>query len=85
MRRLTSFEYKIKSSIGIFEHFHEFLQANPGLEKLVIDPVINYSLPEAPDSLTLAHLHHLELNRVVPFRIKRGNFSLPSLQILRLT
>lgn len=84
MRNLTSFEYKIEGAIGIFLQFHEFLQANLGLEKLVIEAATSYP-PEAPDSLTLAHLRHLELIGVVPFRIKSGNFSLPSLQILRMT
>ena len=84
MRHLTSFEYKIDIGVGIFLQFHEFLQANLGLEKLVIDAGMGHP-PEAADSLTLAHLRHLELAGVVPFRIKSGNFSLPSLQILRMT
>jgi len=89
MRHLTSFEYKTKSCYGVFGQFHRFLQANPGLEKLVVEagPDYPYStfIPAAPDSLTLVHLHHLELSGVVPFRIRSGNFSLPSLRILRMT
>ncbi|KAH9033308.1 hypothetical protein EDB84DRAFT_1438400 [Lactarius hengduanensis] len=71
---------------GVFGRFHEFLQANPGLEKLVVEAGLIYphQIPEAPASLTLAHLRHLELIGDIPFRIKRGNFSLPSLQILRM-
>ncbi len=84
MRHLTSFEYKLEGLVGMFMEFHPFLQANPGLEKLVIKADIPYR-PEAPDLLTLAHLRHLELSGDVPFRIKRGNFSLPSLRILRMT
>ncbi|KAI9464935.1 hypothetical protein BJY52DRAFT_743963 [Lactarius psammicola] len=82
MRHLTSFEYKIEH--GIFVEFHPFLQANLGLERLVIEADTSYR-PEAPDPLTLVHLRHLELTGVVPFRIERGNFSLPSLRILRMT
>ncbi|KAH8998508.1 hypothetical protein EDB92DRAFT_1177704 [Lactarius akahatsu] len=87
MRRLTSFEYKMERSISVFEQFREFLQANPGLEKLVIESGLYHPHfhPEAPDTLTLAHLRHLELTGHVPFRIERGKFSLPSLQILRMT
>ncbi|KAH9065347.1 hypothetical protein EDB87DRAFT_1057606 [Lactarius vividus] len=87
MRCLTSFEYKMERFVSVFG-FHEFLQANPGLEKLVIESGLFYSYyfhPEASGSLTLAHLRHLELTGQVPFRIERGNFSLPSLQILRMT
>jgi F-box/TPR repeat protein Pof3 len=83
MRHLTSFEYKVAST-GIFLEFHEFLQANPGLEKLVVEVTASYP-QAAPGSLTLAHLRHLEFSGVVPFRVKNGNFSLPSLQILRMT
>jgi len=89
MRHLTSLEYKTKGCYGVFGQFHEFLQANPGLEKLVVEAGSDYPysnfIPSAPDSLTLAHLHHLELIGEVPFRIRSGNFSLPSLRILRMT
>ncbi|KAH9080354.1 hypothetical protein EDB83DRAFT_2609134 [Lactarius deliciosus] len=86
MRHLTSFEYKLESAPGIFIGFHSFLEANPGLEKLVIEADKPYpGVPVAPVPLTLAHLRHLELTGVVPFRVERGNFSLPSLQILRMT
>ncbi|KAH9166074.1 hypothetical protein EDB89DRAFT_2233045 [Lactarius sanguifluus] len=69
------------------DNFIEFLQANPGLEKLVVEAGLIYlhHIPEAPASLTLAHLRHLELIGDIPFRIKHGNFSLPSLRILRMT
>ncbi|KAH9033304.1 hypothetical protein EDB84DRAFT_1488830 [Lactarius hengduanensis] len=89
MRRLTSFEYMRKTSYTDFRQFHHFLQANPHLEKLVIEGLFGLHYPEytpaAPDSLTLAHLRHLELTGLVPFRIERGNFSLPSLRILRIS
>ncbi len=89
MRHLTSFEYKTKNCYGVFIRFREFLQANPGLEKLVVEIGLNYPhpsfIPSAQDSLTLPHLHHLELTGEVPFRIRSGNFSLPSLRILRMT
>ncbi|KAF8271932.1 hypothetical protein EI94DRAFT_445392 [Lactarius quietus] len=81
MRHLTSFEYKIENAV--FTKFHLFLQANPGLEKLVIEASRNYT-EEVQDSLTLPHLRHLELSGVVPFPVKSGNLSLPSLQILRM-
>ncbi|KAH9038399.1 hypothetical protein EDB85DRAFT_1933755 [Lactarius pseudohatsudake] len=87
MHHLTSFEYKIETSYGYFGRFHEFLQANPGLEKLIFEAGLNspHNIYPAPNPLTLAHLRHLELTGLVPFRIKRGNFSLPSLRILRMT
>ncbi|KAI9443283.1 hypothetical protein H4582DRAFT_1923664 [Lactarius indigo] len=87
MRCLTSFEYKMERFVSVFGRFHEFLQANPGLEKLVIESGLYHPhfRPEASDSLTLAHLRHLELTGIVPFRIGHGNFSLPSLRILRMT
>ncbi|KAH9002756.1 hypothetical protein EDB86DRAFT_3040828 [Lactarius hatsudake] len=86
MCRLTSFEYRMDYFISVFGQFHEFLQANPGLEKLVVEAGLIYlhHIPEAPVSLTLAHLRHLELIGDIPFRIKQGNFSLPSLRILRM-
>ena len=82
---LTSFEYKMEGYIGNSLDFHLFLQANLSLEKLVIEIPPGQPSLAAPDSLTLAHLRHLELTGVVPFRVKNGNFSLPSLQILRMT
>jgi hypothetical protein len=84
MCHLTSFEYKIESHFVNFPQFHLFLLANLRLEKLVLNTNLSYQT-DAPDSLTLAHLRHLELSGVVPFRVKSGNFSLPSLQILRMT
>ncbi|KAH9002751.1 hypothetical protein EDB86DRAFT_208689 [Lactarius hatsudake] len=88
MHHLTSFEYKIETSYDDFGRFHEFLQANPGLEKLIfsgagLNP--SHTIYATPTPLTLAHLRHLELTGLVPFRIMRGNFSLPSLRILRIT
>ncbi|KAH8998409.1 hypothetical protein EDB92DRAFT_2017361 [Lactarius akahatsu] len=87
MRHLTSFEYKLESAPGIFIGFHSFLEANPGQEKPVIASADKPypGRPRAPVPLTLAHLRHLELTGVVPFRVERGNSSLPSLQILRMT
>ncbi|KAH9166069.1 hypothetical protein EDB89DRAFT_250751 [Lactarius sanguifluus] len=89
MRHLTSFEYKRNTSYTDFRQFHHFLQANPRLEKLVIEglfgPRYPGYIPAAPDSLTLAHLRYLELTGLVPFHIRPGNFSLPSLRILRIT
>jgi F-box/TPR repeat protein Pof3 len=91
LNSLTSFEYKIHKDVCYFGGFHQFLLANPGLEKLVIETVmsfdeINYPyFPPIPlEPLTLAHLHHLELKGIAPFHIKAGNFSLPSLHILRI-
>ncbi|KAH9080356.1 hypothetical protein EDB83DRAFT_2670650 [Lactarius deliciosus] len=86
MCRLTSFEYRMEYFISVFGQFHEFLQANPGLEKLVVEAGLIYPhhILDAPASLTLAHLRHLELIGDIPFRIKHGNFSLPSLRILRM-
>jgi F-box/TPR repeat protein Pof3 len=87
MHCLTSFEYKIHTDNASVRDFHQFLQANPGLEKLVIEVVANYPIvfPTPQEPLTLANLHHLELRGALPFQIKSGNFSLPSLQILRVT
>ncbi|KAH9166076.1 hypothetical protein EDB89DRAFT_252285 [Lactarius sanguifluus] len=73
MRHLTSFEYKLESAPGIFIGFHSFLEANPGLEKLVIEADIP-GRPVAPVPLTLPHLRHLELTGVVPFRVERWKF-----------
>lgn len=90
MHHLTSFEYKIHLDVIRFSKFHEFLQANPSLEKLIIETVFPlnetnflYIPHSALEPLTLAH-HHFELKGIVPFRIKNGNFSLPSLRILRI-
>ncbi|KAI9443374.1 hypothetical protein H4582DRAFT_1924244 [Lactarius indigo] len=87
MRCLTSFEYKMDCFVSLFRNFHQFLQSNPGLEKLVVESGRGYPhyIPAVPDSLTLAHLRHLELTGLLPFRIERGTFSLPSLRILRMT
>ncbi|KAH9080360.1 hypothetical protein EDB83DRAFT_2609148 [Lactarius deliciosus] len=87
MHHLTSFEYKTETRYGDFGRFHEFLQANPGLEKLIFEAGLNspHTIYSAPNPLTLAHLRHLELAGLIPFHIKRGNFSLPSLRILRMT
>lgn len=84
MRRLTSLEYKIEGLAGLFDEFPQLLQANPSLEKLVIEASGCHSC-QIPDPLTLAHLRHLELNGTVPFRFESGNVSLPSLRILRMT
>ncbi|KAH9038398.1 hypothetical protein EDB85DRAFT_1888019 [Lactarius pseudohatsudake] len=48
--RLTSFEYKMERFFSGFGQFHEFLQANPGLEKLVVEAGLIYphQIPEAP-------------------------------------
>lgn len=85
MRHLTSFEYKMENSTADSLDFHLFLQANLSLEKLVIEIPPRHPSLAPPDSLTLVHLRHLELIGAVPFRVKNGNFSLPSLQILRMT
>ena len=95
MHHLTSFEYKIHIGVIDFSRFHEFLRANISLEKLVIEiitePTVPFNetnilyFPDTPlEPLTLSHLHHLELKGIVPFHIKHGNFSLPSLRILRI-
>ena len=74
-----------------FGGFHQFLLANPGLEKLIIETVMSfdeihdpYFYPTPLEPLTLAHLRHLELKGIAPFHIKHGNFSLPSLRILHV-
>ncbi|KAI9433321.1 hypothetical protein H4582DRAFT_2082480 [Lactarius indigo] len=96
MRHLTSFEYKVHyhEDYDGFHLFHQFLKANAGLEKLVIEMVIDFpgapnyphSFPAPRESLTLAHLHHLELKGTLPFYIESGKkFRLPSLRILRIT
>jgi len=72
--------------------FHQFLQVNAStLEKLVIEVVVAFedtSAPHFPDTprgpLTLSHLHHLELKGILPFHISHGNFTLPSIRILRI-
>jgi len=82
MCHLTSFEFRVHVPPTDLQHIHQFLQANPGLEKLVIDvPPISQVSMEHSDSLTLVNLRYLELSGVVSFRLK----SFPSLQILRLT
>ncbi|KAH9080362.1 hypothetical protein EDB83DRAFT_973442 [Lactarius deliciosus] len=87
MHHLTSFEYRKETSYGDFGRFHEFLRANPGLEKLIFEAGLNSprTIYSVPNPLTLAHLRHLELPGLVPFCIERRNFSLPSLRILRIT
>ena len=87
MHHLTSLEFK--TDIDRFDDlfpscFHQFLQANPGLERLVIDSSSTHR-EEVTGSLTLVRLRHLELSRGFPFHVKSGNFSLPSLRILRMT
>jgi F-box/TPR repeat protein Pof3 len=90
MHCLTSFEYKIHRDHGCFTNFHQFLHANANtLEKLVVIadvPVSGTSClsDTPPKPLTLAHLRHLELNSVLPFHISHGNFTLPSIRILRI-
>ena len=88
---LTTFEYKIHKDVCSFQGFHQFLLANPSLERLVIETVMSFdeiSFPYFPptplEPLTLTHLHHLELKGVAPFHISHGNFSLPSIRILRI-
>ncbi len=85
MRHLTSFEYRIHhGSFAHFRHIHLFFKANPGLEKLVFEAITDPNHFEPQESLIMPHLRHLELNGITPFRFKRGNFSLPSLRILRM-
>ncbi|KAN0129121.1 hypothetical protein V8E53_013117 [Lactarius tabidus] len=91
LNSLISVEYKIHKDVCKFWCFHQFLLANPNLEKLIIETVmsfdeINYPyFPPTPlEPLTLAKLYHLELKGIAPFHIKFGNFSLPSLCILRI-
>ena len=92
MRCLTSFEYKIHNDVRSFSQFHQFLQANAGtLEKIVIEVVVAFEDTSAPhfpvtprEPLTLTHLHHLELKGILPFHISHGNFTLPSIRILRI-
>jgi len=87
VRGLTSFEYKIPASPVDFEPIRSLLQANPTLEKLVIET--NTSSPphavEIPEALIMAHLRHFELTGVTISPRSTLNLSLPSLQILRLS
>ena len=89
MRCLTSFEYKIYQDHGSFKDFHQFLHANAStLEKLVVVAErqtfgTSFQSTDPPEPLTLARLHHLELNGVLPFH--HGNLSLPSIRILRIS
>jgi len=85
MRHLTSLEYKDAGLVGNPAEFYQFLQANPGLEKLVVAVPLWAPHGGITESLTLAHLRHVEFIGIVPFIIRNGNFSLPSLQILRMT
>lgn len=98
MHHLTSLEYKVHynddEDYDDFRCFHQFLQANAGLEKLVLEIIIDlpgalnypHSFPAPRESLTLPHLRHLELKGTLPFYIADGKcFRLPSLRILRIT
>jgi hypothetical protein len=83
---LTSFEYDYHDDDGNFRDFHQFLRANAStLEKLVVAcPLRTPRLSNTPpEPLNMAHLRHLELKNVIPFHISHGNFTLPSLRILR--
>ena len=91
MTSLTTFEYKIHKDVCYFGGFHQFLLANPGLERLVIETVMNFDeisypyFPPTPlEPLILTRLHHLELKGIAPFHITHGNFSLPSIRTLRI-
>ena len=87
MHHLTSLEFKIYIHHG-GTGFYTLVQANPGLEKLIIEVVLReheYEFPTPLEPLTLANLRHLEMHGAVPFRIRGGNFSLPALRVLRVT
>ena len=85
MRNLTSLEYTDVGIAGNSTEFYRFLQANPSLEKLVVAVPLWHPHGGITESLTLAHLRHVEFIGIVPFIVQNGNFSLPSLQILRMT
>jgi F-box/TPR repeat protein Pof3 len=86
---LISFEYRDSEFTVGFECVHLLLQGNPNLEKLVIENQTNRQRHlgefKTLETLTLAHLHHLELDGVNLFYPGGPNLSLPSLQVLRLS
>lgn len=87
VRGLTSFEYKISGSHIDFEPIRSLLQANPTLEKLVIETDTS-SLPHAidiPETLIMTHLRHFEVSGVTLSPLSTRNLSLPSLQVLRVS
>lgn len=87
VRGLTSFECKISDSPIDFVPIRYILQANPTLEKLVVETKIG-SRPQAvdvPEPLIMPHLHHVELSGVALSPLSTQNLSLPSLHVLRLS
>jgi len=83
---LTSFEHKIRYPHIHFEDIRALLQANPTLEKLVIETK-TYGAPQIidiPETLIMPHLRHFELSGVTLSYRSTRNLSLPVLQVLRL-
>jgi hypothetical protein len=87
VRGLTSFECKISGHPIQFEPILSLMQANPTLEKLVVET--NICLPsyiiDVPETLTMAHLRHCELSGLTLPLFSIRHLSLPSLQVLRLS
>jgi len=87
VRGLTSFEFNISGSPIDFEPIRYLLQANPTLEKLVVET--NTGSPpyatDVPEPLIMPHLRHVELSGIALSPLSTRNLSLPSLQVLRLS
>jgi F-box/TPR repeat protein Pof3 len=84
---LTSFEYRVSDFSITFDCVRLVLQANPELEKVVIE-AIPTSIPlvfEPTETFTSANLRHLELDGVILLHHSTQSLSLPSLQVLRLS
>jgi hypothetical protein len=86
MHGLTSFEYRVSNFSVSFDCVCLVLQANPELEKVVVEanPFCSPLALEAPEPFT-SNLRHLELNGVDLSRHSTQSLSLPSLQVLRLS
>jgi F-box/TPR repeat protein Pof3 len=87
VRGLTSFEYKISGFPINFDPIRIIMQANPTLERVVIESSSTSlpDVPETPETLIMPHLRHLELNGVTLSSRSTQNLTLPSLQVLRLS
>ena len=84
---LTSFEYRVSDFSVTFECVRLVLQANPKLEKVVVEanPTSIPLVLKAPETFTSANLRHLELDGVNLLHRSTESLSLPSLQVLRLS
>ncbi|KAI0260249.1 hypothetical protein BC834DRAFT_973626 [Gloeopeniophorella convolvens] len=88
-QNLVSFECRLPPPDGVPSGtVRQFLQANSKLEKLVIEGTLGHifsNVEGAPETLTLAHLRHLEIIGIAPRLRLTQNLNLPSLEVLRLT